>query len=215
MPISRDHLLRQLEWRYATKQFDPLRKISSEDWAALEDALVLTPSSYGAQPWKFFVITDQATKERLVPFSWGQRQAADCSHHVVFAIYKDFGKEQIDAYMRRIVEVRGGTPESHLPFRRMLMSDIVEGSRAQWVNEWAARQVYIALGNFMTSAALLGIDTCPMEGLQPDKYDEVLGLEKLGLSTVVACPAGYRLAADKYAALPKVRFLKEDVIVRI
>jgi nitroreductase len=83
------------------------------------------------------------------------------------------------------------------------------------VNEWAARQVYIALGNFMTSAAMLGIDTCPMEGIQPEKYDEVLGLEKLGLATAVACPAGYRLATDKYAALPKVRFRNEDVITRI
>jgi nitroreductase len=212
---TRDQILNQLKWRYATKQFDPARKISDEDWAALEEVLVLTPSSYGAQPWKFFIITDPATKEKLVPYSWGQRQVADCSHHVVFTIHKNIGKKHIDAYIKRIAEVRGGTPESQAAFREMVVSDIVEGPRSQWVNEWAARQVYIALGNFMTSAALLGIDTCPMEGMEPDKYDEVLGLEKLGLSTIVACPAGYRLATDNYASLPKVRFRKEDVIVRI
>jgi nitroreductase len=213
--IKTDQLLNQLKWRYATKQFDPAQKISPGDWAALEEAMVLTPSSYGVQPWKFIVITDQAVKDQLVPFSWNQKQVADCSHHVVFAIKKNLTEADIDTYISRIAEVRGVTAESLDGYRGFILGDIIHGERGKWVNEWAARQVYIALGNFMTSAALLGIDTCPMEGLQPDKYDGVLGLEKLGLATVVACPAGYRLATDKYAALPKVRFRNEDVITRI
>lgn len=210
-----EQLLKQLKWRYATKQFDPARKISAQDWEALEDALVLTPSSYGAQPWKFIVITDPAVKEKLVAFSWGQRQVADCSHLVVFAIRKDFCGDHIDAHLKRIVEVRGGSHEALAPLRRMMMGDVVEGPRGKIVNEWATRQVFIALGNFMTSAAMIGIDTCPMEGFQPDKYDVALGLEAFGLASVVCCCAGYRHPGDKYAAMPKVRFPKEEVILRI
>ena len=213
--ITTEQLLKQLNWRCATKQFDPARKISPGDWEALEDVLVLTPSSYGAQPWKFIVITDPAVKEKLMAFSWGQRQVVDCSHLVVFTIRKDFDGNHIDAYLKRIAEVRGGSHEALAPLRKMIVGDVVEGPRAKFVNEWATRQVYIALGNFMTSAALLGIDTCPMEGFQPDKYDDALGLGAFGLASVVCCCAGYRHAADKYASLPKVRFPKEQVIVRM
>ena len=104
--INRDQLLTQLNWRYATKQFDPERKISSEDWAALEEALVLSPSSFGLQPWKFIVVTDQAVKEKLVKASYGQRQPADASHHVVFAIKKVVGVSEVESYVDRIAQVR-------------------------------------------------------------------------------------------------------------
>ena len=84
-PITTDTLLQQLQWRYATKSFDPAKKISAADWSALEQALILTPTSYGFQPYRFVVITDQPTKEKLIPFSWNQKQPAECSHFVVFA----------------------------------------------------------------------------------------------------------------------------------
>ncbi len=210
-----EQVLKQLKWRYATKRFDPARKIAPEVWEALEEVLVLTPSSYGAQPWKFIIVADQATKEKLLPVSYGQKQIVDCSHLVVFAIRKDVDGDHIDSHLKRIVEVRGGSHEALAPLRKIMIGDVVEGERGKNVNEWATRQVYIALGNFMTSAALLGIDTCPMEGFQPDKYDDVLGLTSFGLASVVACCAGYRDAGDKYAAMPKVRFHKDDVIVRI
>jgi nitroreductase len=213
--ISRDQLLEPLNWRYATKQFDPARKIPDADWAALEEALILTPSSYGLQPWNFIVVTDLEIREKLVPFSWGQRQPADCSHFVVFAIKKNFGVADINALLDRTVEVRGGDRSKLDAYGDMMIGDLVNGPRSKWIQEWMARQAYIALGNFMTSAALLGIDTCPMEGLDPAKYDEILGLPERGLATVVACPAGYRAAGDKYALLPKVRFSPENLITRI
>ena len=213
--ISREQLLEPLNWRYATKQFDPARKISDADWAALEEALILTPSSYGLQPWNFIVVTDPAIRQSLVPFSWGQRQPADCSHFVVFAIKKNFGVADINALLDRTVEVRGGDRSKLDAYGDMMIGDIVNGPRSKWIKEWMARQAYIALGNFMTSAALLGIDTCPMEGMDPAKYDEILGLPERGLATVVACPAGYRSAGDKYALLPKVRFAAEQLITRI
>jgi nitroreductase len=213
--IHSEQLINQLHWRYATKQFDPQRKISAEDWAALEEALVLTPSSFGLQPWKFIVITDQAVKEKLVPVSWGQRQPADCSHLVVFAIQKNVGKAEIETFLKRIAEVRKVPVESLGTYRDMMVGSIVNGMDSATRNGWAERQVYIAVGNFLTSAALLGIDVCPMEGIDAKKYDEILGLERLGLGAIVAAAAGYRAAGDKYAAQQKVRFPKEHVIVHV
>ncbi len=212
---TRTQLLTQLRWRYATKQFDPQRKISAEDWAVLEEALVLTPSSFGLQPWKFIVITDPAVKEKLVPVSWGQRQPADCSHLVVFAVKKNLGEAEIDAFLKRIAEVRKVPVESLGNYRDMMVGSIVKGMDDAERNGWAEQQVYIAVGNFLTSAALLGIDACPMEGIEAGKYDEILGLDKLGLNTIVAAAVGYRSAGDKYAMAPKVRFPKEQVIVHI
>ena len=210
--ISNDLLLQQLRWRYATKKFDATRKIPDTDWKALEHALILTPSSFGLQPWKFIVIKDPDVREALVPFSWGQRQVAEASHFVVFAIKTNLTKDDVDAYIARIAEVRSVSVESLAPFRELMMGKIIEGPLRAQLDEWTKRQAYIALGNFMTCAALLGIDTCPMEGIEPGKYDEILKLPERGLATAVACPAGYRAADDKYAAMPKVRFKAEELI---
>jgi nitroreductase len=212
--ISSDALLRQLNWRYATKKFDPARKISAEDWQALEQVLILTPSSYGLQPWKFVVVTDVPLRQQLMGHSWRQSQVVDASHLVVLAIKKDLGEPEIDRYLARIAEVREIALESLAGFRKMLIGNLVPPKDFA-INEWATRQAYIALGSFMTAAAVLGIDTCPMEGINPAKYDEVLGLGALGYATVVACPAGYRAHDDKHAAIPKVRFKLDDVIIRI
>jgi nitroreductase len=213
--ITSEQLLTQLNWRYATKQFDPARKISAPDWAALEESLVLTASSFGLQPWQFVVVTDPATREKLVPVSWGQRQVADASHLVVFARKKNFSEADIAAYIQRIVAVRGVPVESLAGYNNMMVGSLFKGREAAAREIWAINQIYIALGNFLTSAALLGIDTCPMEGLDPAKYDEILGLDAHGLATVVVGVAGYRAAGDKYASLKKVRFEKADVIVTL
>lgn len=213
--LTRRQLLNQLHWRYATKQFDPDRKISPEDWATLEEALVLTPSSYGLQPWTFFVVEDRAIREKLVAASWGQRQVADASHFVAFAAKKDFGEADVEANLRRIAEVRGVPVGSLAPLREMLVGNLIRGMDAPTRRVWATKQVYIALGNLLNSAALLGIDACPMEGIVPGQYDDILGLGPKGLHAVVACALGFRAAADKYAGLPKVRFRKEDVLVHV
>ena len=212
--VSNDTLLAQLNWRYATKKFDPTKRIPDSDWAALEQALILTPTSYGLQPYKFLILTDPALRARLVPASWGQTQPVDCSHYVVFAARAQNTEADVDRYIARMAEVRGAAPEALAGFKKVLMGDVVDGPRGQVALEWAARQAYIALGNFMTSAALVGVDTCPMEGFEPAKYDEILGLPAQGFRAVVACAAGYRAADDKYAALPKVRFPASEIIDR-
>ena len=205
-------LLDALQWRYATKRFDPAKKISAADWATLEQALILTPSSYGLQPWKFLVITDPVLKAKLRPASWNQSQIEDCSHLVVFLGKEDITEADLDRFVARTAEVRGTSLESLAGYKGFMMGDLVNGARHAVIGEWAARQVYIAFGNFMTAAALLGIDTCPIEGLEPAKYDEILGLKGTGYRTLAACPAGYRAADDKYASLAKVRYAAEDVI---
>lgn len=208
-------ILQNLQWRYATKKFDPKRRISSSDWSTLEDALVLTPSSFGLQPWKFIVITDPKVKSELKPVSWNQQQFIDCSHVVVFAIRKNMGKPEIEAHLRHVAEVRALSLESLDAYRQMMVSNLVEGPISLNINFWAARQAYIALGNFLTCAAMLHIDACPIEGFEPAKYDQILGLSKQNLASVVVAVAGYRAKDDKYAELPKVRFDRENLIERI
>lgn len=211
-PITNDHLLEAQNWRYATKQFDASKKIPAATWQALEEALILSPSSYGLQPWQFFVVESPDLRSKLRPHSWNQSQITDASHLVVFAIPEKIDVAYMEKYLARIAEVRGVTLESLGFYRDMMMADVIAGPRHTWVREWAARQLYIALGNFMTSAALLGIDTCPLEGLDPREYDAILDLPAKGYNTVVACAAGYRSAEDKYANLPKVRFEKSDLL---
>ena len=213
--ITSEQLLQQLNWRYATKQFDPARKISAADWTALEEALILSPSSFGLQPWKFVIVTDPALREKLVPVSWGQRQVADASHLVVFALKKNFSEADVAAFVQHTSAVRGIPADALAGYKDMMIGSLFKGRDAAARKVWAINQIYIALGNFLTSTAMLGIDSCPMEGIDPAKYDELLGLDALGLATVVVGVAGYRAAGDKYAALKKVRFEKKDVIVTL
>jgi nitroreductase len=213
--INREQLVSQLNWRYATKQFDPGRKISPEDWAALEESVVLSPSSFGLQPWKFVVVTDPFVKEKLVPASFGQHKVAECSHFVVFAIKKDLNEADIDRFIDRIAEVRGVARESLKGFREVMVGSLIKGLDVAARNAWCARQAYIALGNLLNSAALLGIDACPMEGIEPEKHNAILGLDRQGLTAVVACALGYRAVSDEYALAKKVRFPKEQVMVAV
>lgn len=206
-------LLDALHWRYATKAFDPTKKIPTELWHALEQSLVLAPSSFGLQPWKFIVITDQTMKDTLPPLSWNQRQPAEASHMVVFAVQTKPDTGDVQKFMERIATVRGVPLESLDGYKNIINGFITNPTFD--TDAWAAKQVYIALGQFMAAAAVLGIDTCPMEGVDPAAYDGVLGLTNTGYRTLVACPAGYRAADDKYASLPKVRFDTNDVVTYI
>jgi nitroreductase len=210
--IPPETLLGALNWRYATKKFDPAKKIPAATWKALEGALVLSPSSYGLQPWKFIVVQDPAVRAQLSAASHGQSQPADCSHHVVFALRKDFGPADVDRYIDRIVTVRGGSKEGLKGYRDMMVGFTDRTRGAGRLEAWMSHQAYIALGQFMASAALLGVDTCPMEGIQPPKYDEILGLAAQGYATLCACAAGYRASDDKYATAAKVRFPASEVV---
>ncbi|MES2660426.1 MAG: NAD(P)H-dependent oxidoreductase [Verrucomicrobiota bacterium] len=211
MTLSTDKLLASLRWRYATKKFDPARKIPEKTWDAIEESLVLTPSSFGLQPWKFIVVSDPGVRANLLGESWRQPQVTAASHYVVLTARTDLDASDIDEWMARMVEVQGTTAEAVAPYK-----GVIEGFAQAMSHEarhaWNIRQAYIALGQLMTSAAVLGIDACPMEGISTAGYDHVLGLEGSGYATVVACALGYRAEDDRAAGIPKARFDRSRVI---
>jgi nitroreductase len=213
--IASANLLSALNWRYATKKFAKGKLIPADTWATLEQALVLAPSTYGIQPWRFIVVQKPEVRAGLSAASWGQTQPVDCSHFVVFAVRKNLSEADIDRFIARTAEVRGTTPESLKGYRDIIAGTTERARAAGNLDFWMSRQVYIALGQFMASAALLGVDTCPMEGLDPSKYDEILGLGSQGYGTLCACAAGYRAPDDKYASAPKVRYPVKDVIFHV
>jgi nitroreductase len=213
--MSPQELLTALEWRYATKRFDPKKKIFAEVWNALERALILTPTSYGLQPYRFIVLTDPGKRAELLAHSWNQPQVVDCSHYVVLTARTKLTDADVDNWIQRLAEVRKTPVEMLGSYRGMMIGDVVHGSRGKASHEWAVRQVYIALGNLMTCAAVLGVDACPMEGIVPPEYDRILGLLDSGYATAVACALGYRSENDKYAALPKARLDAAELVRKI
>jgi len=213
--IDRHQLINQLNWRYATKQYDQDRKIPAQDWAALEEAIVLTPSGMGLQPWAVLVVDDPKVRAELLLASYGQPQVVDASQFVVFATKADYSEADLDAYLHQMAKVRNVSPESLGGLRNMARRAVVQGMNATERRIWAVNQTYIALGNLVTSAALLGIDATPMEGFEKNRYDEILGLKARGLTASVIAAVGYRKATDKYASLPKVRLPHETVVQHV
>ena len=212
MAARTDALLEALQWRYATKVFDPNQRIDAGTWAALEQSLVLTASSYGLQPWKFLVITDAAIHAELRPHSWNQSQITDCSHLVVLLKKRTVTAADADRLIDSIATTRGIEAGSLSGYRQMIQVDLIDGPRSQIIGQWASNQVYIALGNLLTSAALLEVDTCAIEGFSPADYDRILGLESSDYQSCVVCACGYRSADDKYASLAKVRYAASELI---
>jgi nitroreductase len=203
-----------LNWRYAVKKFDPAKTIPADTWAALEQSLLLSPSSYGLQPWKFFVVQNPALREQLLPHSWGQRQVVDADKLVVFAVKKEVSAADADRLVARTSVVREVHVDTLAGYHKMMAGSLTRTPAAE-VDVWMSRQVFIALGFFLTAAAVLGVDTCPMEGFVPEKYDEVLGLGAKGYASRVVATAGYRAADDAYGTAKKVRYELGEVVEHI
>jgi nitroreductase len=208
--VTPAELLSALHWRYAVKRFDPDRTIGPEVWSAIEESLVLTPSSFGLQPWRFVVVTDAALKAQLPAVSWGQQQPKDCSHLVVIATLRSMDAQYVDRFLESVAQTRNVSIESLANYRKVILGFLASSSER--IGDWATQQGYIALGQLMATAAYLGIDACPMEGIEPAKYDRLLGLEHGDYATRVACALGYRHAQDGYAGNAKVRFDHSEVI---
>lgn len=214
MTMTHEELLSALNWRYATKRFDPSRKLAKEHWTVLEEVLRLAPSAYGVQPWKFIVVEDPDLRKTLREASWNQPQITEASHMVVFCHKRTISQEDVGTYIRQISATRGVPEESLKDYRAMIAGDLVEGPRAKVIEAWTQRQTYIALGFLLEAAALLKIDACPMEGFDPKAYDRILGLEGSGWASVAVVTLGYRSPEDKYQTLKKVRYDKSVVIAR-
>jgi nitroreductase len=210
--ITPSQLLQSLQWRYAVKVFDAARKIPAETWAVLEETLALVPSSFGLQPYRVLVLDDQSTRAKLLPHAWNQRQVVDASHFVIFAARTSVTEAEIDAFVGRSAHSRGVSAESLAGYRGMMTGSLLSEGFKPIAPHWTARQAYIALGSLLTSAALLGVDACPMEGFVPAEFDNILNLPAQGLAAVVCCALGYRSPSDKYAALPKVRLPGNELV---
>ena len=196
--------LQKLQWRYATKKFDANTVLSQDKITLLKEAFNLTALSYGLQTLKMVVIEDKAKRENLVPIAYGQRQVADASHLLVLCIQSKIDETDINAHFNTIKSVRN-TPDTILePFKAQLTDTFTKMTQIKKDN-WATNQAYIALGNLMTVCAFEAIDSCPMEGFVPQKLDEALGLDTLGLKSVLLLPVGYRATDDMFADLKKVR----------
>lgn len=208
------NVLDKLNWRYATKAFDASKKVSNKDLNTLLDAARLTASSYGLQPYHFYVIEDEDTRSKLRKASYDQAQITDASYLLVLANKPTFDESLVDDYIDNIIETRGVSREN-LEGYSLMMKGALMGLPDAQKNSWTANQTYIALGNLMTIAAEMEIDTCPMEGFDNAQYNEILGLNDKNLNAAVVLAIGYRSEEDQTQHYPKVRYSKEEIITHI
>lgn len=192
------------QWRYATKKYDTTRKISAADLAILKEAISLSASSYGLQPYKVIFVENPELRAQLQPASWGQSQIVEASHLVVFANELNLGDAQIDAYFENLIQTRGISMENVQGYADFMKASI-QKIPLEVRNVWTAKQTYIALSNLMNAAAELKIDTTPMEGFEPKLYNEILGLNERNLNAALVCAIGYRHPDDATQHYAKVR----------
>ena len=197
-------IIENLKWRYATKNFDNTRKVNQTDLEKLKEAVRLSPSSYGLQLYKVLIIEDPAIRKKLKPASWDQQQITDASHLFLFCNFKEIRTGDIDTFLRLRAEVQNLDPGSLHNFGDFMKSKLGALQEAA-AKSWTARQTYIALGTLLVACAELKIDACPMEGFEPEKYDEILKLGEKGLSASVLAAIGYRSGEDQLQYAPKVR----------
>lgn len=204
--------IESLQWRYAVKKFDENKSLSETQINTLKEAFNLTATSYGLQPVKMLVIKNKEIQQKLVEHSWNQPQVLQASHVLVLCIPKEYGTKDVDHYFSLVKATRNTADEILNPFKEMLTSSIGSKSSEE-LNVWNKNQAYIALGNLMTVAANEQIDSCPMEGFVPEKYDEILELDQHNLTSVLVLPVGFRSEDDYMKDLIKIRKKTEEVII--
>ncbi len=208
MSTYNDHLL----WRYATKKFDPTKKLTQTQLDELLESARLSASSFGLQPYKFVVVTDPAVRAKLREHAWGQSQVTDASHLIVICSYRTMDAAYVDRFAQ-LVGAERGVPAENLKGYRDMMVGSIQGRSPEQLADWMKRQAYIALGFLLSAAAQNEIDACPMEGFDPTHVDVDLGLAEQNLTAAVFCPIGFRAADDETASYKKVRFPKEELFI--
>ncbi|MCO6180039.1 NAD(P)H-dependent oxidoreductase [Ciceribacter sp. RN22] len=205
-------LLDKLNWRYATKKMDPTKVVPDDKVERILEAARLAPTSSGLQPYEVIVVTNPEVRARIREVAWNQAQVTDGSHLLVFAAWDNYTPERINMMFDLVNKERGFTNEGWENYRQMLLNTYVP--RDPEVNfQHAARQAYIGFGLALTAAAFEGVDATPMEGFEPDKVDEILGLRERGLRSVTIMPLGYReTEGDWLVNLKKVRRPKDSFV---
>ena len=199
-----NNYIEDLKWRYATKKFDATKEVSPEELENLKEAVQLSASSYGLQPYKIFIVKDSKVKAQLKEAGYNQSQFTDASEIFVFAHQTDFGPELVDSYIahaERIQDAEKGSMDDYANMMKGSLVSLPQEAKAGWT----ARQTYIAIGNLLNAAATYKIDACPMEGFDAEKFDEILNLKGTNLHAIAVVAIGYRSEDDKYQHGKKVR----------
>lgn len=204
--------IKNLNWRYATKKFDPNKKLTRDKLELLKEAFNLTATSYGLQPIRLLVIENQEIKNKLVEFSMHQKQISDASHLLVFCIVSRMDAAYITKYFELVEQKRGTSKTILTPFRDLLIEEFKQKNHDEILN-WAKNQAYLAMGNLLTICAQEKIDSCPIEGFEPEKYDAFLSLNEKGLKSVLVMPVGYRADDDIFADFKKVRKNVSETVI--
>ena len=207
-------IIKHLQWRYATKKFNPGKEVSPKKLEIIKQAFNLTATSFGLQTLSLIIISDKNLKASLLEHSYNQKQVLNASHLLVLCIQEDILETDVVNYYENIKTLRN-TPEDILkPFRESLIKTM-QSKTIEERQQWSKNQAYIALGNLMTVCATLGVDACPMEGFSPTAYDSILELNKKGLKSVLLLPIGHRAKDDMFANFTKVRKNLSEVIIEI
>ncbi|WP_238752163.1 NAD(P)H-dependent oxidoreductase [Neolewinella maritima] len=207
-------LLDALRWRYATKRFDPSKKVQQDDLRALLEAVNLSASSFGLQHYRIVVVEDPETKQALRAASYDQAQLTESSHVLVLAAKTDMTPAYVDDYMQRMADTRGLPVDQVQGFGEYIKGTLTDKS-TDFIIAWNKRQAYTGLGTLLAAAAELRIDSCPMEGFQPEEYDRILGLTERGLTATVIAPIGYRAAEDATQTHKKVRLPLDEMVITV
>lgn len=206
--------IKNQNWRYATKKFDSTKKITTEDLNALKEAIRLTSSSYGLQPYQIIIVENPELRAKLLVAAYGQLQVVDSSHLIVFANQTTISDNEIEAYIENISKTREINRETLKGFENYIKSTIHKFDEST-KNIWSSKQTYLALGNLLNAAAELKIDVTPMEGFDSSQVNEILGLNKLGLNASLMAPIGYRHSEDTTQHLKKVRKSNEELFITL
>lgn len=201
-------------WRYATKKFDAAKKITAEDLNILKEAIRLSSSSYGLQPYKIIIVENPELRAKLQPSAWGQSQIVEASHLIIFANETNIDDTTIDSFLKNISETRS-TPIEALSGYGDFMKSKISTLTPEAKDIWTAKQTYLALGNLLNAAAELKIDATPMEGFVPAQVNEILGLDQLGLNATLIATLGYRHEEDATQHYKKVRKSNEDLFITL
>jgi nitroreductase len=204
-------ILDQLNWRYACKKFDTEKKLSSEQVDTLVKAFNLTATSYGLQPMKLQVITNTDLRDKLFANSFNQAQVKDASHLFVITAKVNMNQSDIDSYFDLIDDLRATPKELIAPYRAHLTNWVASESENN-MDIWARKQTYIALGNLLNVCAVIGVDSCPMEGFDATAYDEILNLKETDYTTSLVLPVGFRHEEDFMSQLKKVRMEESKIV---
>ena len=206
--------IENLHWRYATKKFNPEKQVSKDDMETLLEAIRLSASSYGLQPYEVMVIKDPEVRAKLKPAAFGQPQITDASYLLVFAYNTNVDRQYLDKFIKNNSETRNKPVEDFQDLREMIQNSVLTFTE-DVKHIWASRQVYIALGNLLSAAADLKIDVCPMEGFDSAEFDELLDLKSKDLKSVTLATVGYRSKTDQLKDAKKVRKSKDELFTRI